>query len=51
MARKPFHEVILNGGDVCVTALLCLLCKTAILRQGADGLGKVGLQIECVTIS
>lgn len=45
MTGKPFYEVTLHEGDVSVTAILCLLCKTSILRQGIDGLGKVGLQI------
>lgn len=42
---KTLYEVTLHEDDVSVTAILCLLCKTSILRQGIDGLGKVGLQI------
>lgn len=45
MTGKPFYEVTLHEDDVSVTAILCLLCKTSILWQGIDGLGKVGLQI------
>ena len=33
ITRKPFYEPTLHEGDISVTAILCLLYKTTILRQ------------------